>query len=260
MHFNNKALLRITTVCLFLFSPFICLSQNITAEDWFIEGETEFYYELYDNAITCYEKALQIEPNMAKAYVRIGEAYILRYKYKEAIINLDSCLNILSKSDSLAIDCYFIKGKANYKLKEYQSAIADFDMVLALDSCNTSALIERGKVKNTINQNEAAILDYSMAIKLDSALAIAYFYRGIAKLDLGKNKDACEDWCRAENLGLDTYERIPFNCQEYYITINKNTKSGGWVISECPIQINKRIFKKIWLLDKKMVLSWESCP
>lgn len=87
-------------------------------------------------------------------------------------------------------------------LKDYKSAIVDYDKAIVLDPGYTKAYGNRGVAKVKLQQYKAGLLDYNKAISLDPAYTIAYINRGNLKHNyLNDFHGACIDWKKAKELG-----------------------------------------------------------
>ena len=73
---------------------------------------------------------------------------------------------------------------------------------------------KRGIAKIYLKEYSSAILDFNKAIELDPYDARVFTNRGVAKQYEGKITDACMDWKKALELGDDNnYENIKNYCE-----------------------------------------------
>ena len=86
-------------------------------------------------------------------------------------------------------------------VKDFNSAIADFNKVISLSPDNPLAFYFRGISKDKLHQYAAAILDFDQAIKLKPGYADAYNCRGEANYHRKLLTDARADWDKANELG-----------------------------------------------------------
>jgi len=133
-----------------------------TAEEYFERGLEKENGD-YEGAIADFNKAIELDPNYAKAYFNRG----------------------LSKS----------------ALKDYNGAISDFNKFIELLPDYAEAYYSRGVVKNFLKDLYGAIADFTKAIELDPDDALAYSIRGVSKENLGDLDGACSDWKKAASLG-----------------------------------------------------------
>ena len=92
---------------------------------------------------------------------------------------------------------YYYRGRAKYKLEQYEEAIEDLDVSILLNSRYAYSYYIRGKAKAELQQYKAAIEDYNMAIEIISHSGEFYYSRGDAKANLGQNNAAIKDYVNA---------------------------------------------------------------
>ena len=82
----------------------------------------------YDRAISNFNKALEIEPELARVYINRGAAYMGKGQYEEAISDFTKAIEI---NPRYAIT-YYGRGVAYYYKKEYDKSWEDINKALAL--------------------------------------------------------------------------------------------------------------------------------
>ena len=105
-------------------------------------------------------------------------------------------------------EVYYRWGQEKYESRDYENAIADYDMAIQLNPYHANAYNNRGNVKYKLGQYDAAIADYDMTIKLKSDHVDAYNNRGNVKYKLGQYDAAIADYDTAIYLNpdhVDTY-------------------------------------------------------
>ncbi len=124
-------------------------------------GRASAYFQLgrYSEAMTDYEKAVQLAPNEASGYIGRGNIYLKRQEYSQAV-------------------------------KQFSSAIS-------LDPGHALAYYNRGTSYGHMQQIDAAISDFSRAIEIKKEYADAYFNRGIMRLQNRDTSGACSDFSAA---------------------------------------------------------------
>ena len=70
------------------------------------------------------------------------------------------------------------RGLAKYEQQDYQSALAEFNLAIDIDSSHIDVYIYRGNTKDKLEDYEGAIADYHEAIKIDSTYPKAYYHLG----------------------------------------------------------------------------------
>ena len=174
-------------------------SQFISAETYFLRGNTKYELGLYDTAIADYDRAIRLKPDDAGAYNNRGNAKKMLKEYFAAIADYDMAIGL--KPDYAF--AYNNRGTAKGKLKEYFAAISDYDMAIGLKPDYVNAYYNRGNAKANLKEYFAAISDYDTAIGLKPDFALAYLNRGATKADLKQYAAAISDYTQAIGLKPD---------------------------------------------------------
>jgi tetratricopeptide (TPR) repeat protein len=153
-------------------------------------------------AIEEYNKAIELDPEMADAYNNRGRAYIVRGMYESAIEDLDEAIRL---DPEMAI-AYNNRGLAYVGLGEYERAIEDYDEAIRLDPDYASAYNNRGAAYFRLGEFERAIEDCTEAIRIDPDHIPAHAWRAMAYTILFMDAEAEQDIERAVELGADRTE------------------------------------------------------
>jgi len=122
----------------------------------------------HHGAISDYNKAIEINPNDAKAFYNRG----------------------------------WNKGN----LKDHDGAISDYTKAIEINPQYAKAFFSRGWNKAELKDYYGAISDYNKAIEINPQYAWAYNNRGIAKRKIGDDKGGCDDYKKAILFGNKTTE------------------------------------------------------
>ena len=188
--------------------PLTQISPTISADTYFIWGNTKYDLGDYRGAIADYDKSIQLEPN-ATVYSNRGSAKAALGQYFAAISDYDKAIQL--KPDYAGV--YYNRGNVKTALGQYFAAISDYDKAIQLKPDYTDTYNSRGIAKGKLGQHFAAMNDYDKAIQLNRDYADAYNNRGRAKHKLGQYADAITDYNAAIRLKPDyayTYIRRGF--------------------------------------------------
>lgn len=120
----------------------------------------------YNKAIAAFNKALELDPNLALAYNNRAWAYIELRQYEQAIGDCDKALEL---DPDLAL-AYSNRGLAYLRLGQYQQTINDCNKAINLDPGLALAYSNRGMAYIELGQYEKAIADFDKAVTLDPSL------------------------------------------------------------------------------------------
>jgi S1-C subfamily serine protease len=81
-------------------------------------------------------------------------------------------------------DDFYLSGNSKYLAGNYQGAMTDYNLAIALNSKYAAAYVRRGVVKDRqLNDLAGAMADYNQAITIDPNNAEAYYWRSLLKKD-----------------------------------------------------------------------------
>ncbi|MCG9134067.1 tetratricopeptide repeat protein [Candidatus Poribacteria bacterium] len=195
------------------------------------DGQTEFEQGKHQESIACFDAALELNPNLADAYLNRGTVNLSLGHHKEAVADCDNALKLnpdfvvayinraaaksfLGEAEDAIDDCnaalelnpdyaiaYNNRAAANLSLEHFEEALTDCDSALKLDPNLVGSYICRATAKLALEQDEAALADYDIALKLAPDSAEIYFLRANTKLAALKDyTGAIEDFDKVIDL------------------------------------------------------------
>jgi tetratricopeptide (TPR) repeat protein len=146
-----------------------------------------------DRAIADHNKAIEIDPKYAPAYLNRGIAHEKKGDHDRAIADFDKVIEI----DPKYAPDYNSRGIAYEKKGEYDRAIADYGNAIELDPKYAPAYNNRGTAYRKKGDSDRAIADYGKAIEIDPKYApVAYLNRGAAYEKKGDHDLAIADYSK----------------------------------------------------------------
>jgi TolB-like protein/DNA-binding winged helix-turn-helix (wHTH) protein/predicted Zn-dependent protease len=169
-------------------------TDNLEAYDTFLRGQESYFRytkEANAQARQMYEKAITLDPRYAEAYAWLGRAYILEWasrwntdpKTLERALALEQ--QALALDDSLPRAHSFL-GMIYAEQQQYDQAIAEGELAIALDPNNVGNYAGQANVLTTAGRPEEAIRMLEQAMRLNpryppvylSGLGLAYNLTG----------------------------------------------------------------------------------
>jgi tetratricopeptide (TPR) repeat protein len=169
------------------------------AQQYIDQGAADIEKGQYEEAISYFNKAIAIVPNVAEAYYNRGLAHFRNGNLNEALSDFSKAIEI-NPDD---FEAYSQRGFANYFRKNYNQAIADFSNTIKINPNFALAYAGRGAVFGEKGQYEEASSDLSKAIKLDPNLAEAYVNRALVYFHRREYDKSWADVNRAKALGAE---------------------------------------------------------
>jgi tetratricopeptide (TPR) repeat protein len=146
-----------------------------------------------DEAISDYNRTIEINPNSALAYNGRGDVYLYQGNLDEAISDYSQAIAI----DPQFTEAYYNRGTAYMKQGSLEEAVEDFNKALEVNPNYAKAYYNRGTLYLRQGNLNQAMSDYNRAIEIDPAYAQAYNNRGTIYLNQGNNERAMSDFNNA---------------------------------------------------------------
>ena len=118
----------------------------------------------YDEAISDYSKATELNPEYATAFYNRAIAYANKQSYDNAILDFSKVIG-LNPDDSAA---YVGRATAYANKKRYDRAISDYTKAIELNPENYGAYYNRSMVYEVMKQYDRAVSDCNKAIELSA--------------------------------------------------------------------------------------------
>ncbi|MFC1901389.1 tetratricopeptide repeat protein [Chloroflexota bacterium] len=164
----HKSLFRVATATVVTILVAILLWLALPTTDNAIAANNEGLAlnnsEEYEKALVAFNKAIELDPNLAMAYNNRGWAYIELGQHGQAI---DDCNKAIELDPDLAL-AYSNRGLAYIRLGQYEQAVTDCSQAIELDPDLALAYSNRGLAYIELGQYEEAIADLDRAMELDS--------------------------------------------------------------------------------------------
>ena len=179
----------------------------------------------FQEAISLYNEAIQIKPDLSWAYNNRGVAYNDLGNYQQAIADCNKAIEL----DPKYAGAYSNRGVAYDDLGNYQQAIADYNKAIELNPKDADVYNNRGRAYHSLGNKEQAIADYNKAIELNPKHAEAYLNRGISYYRLGNIQQAIADYSKAIELNPKNANAYVCRCVAYAHLGNKLQAMGDYI-------------------------------
>jgi class 3 adenylate cyclase/Tfp pilus assembly protein PilF len=145
------------------------------------------------------DQAIKLDPNLAWGFNTRGWAHIGLFNYNKAIEDLNKAIEL----DPNYVQAYVHRSWAYFMLKNYHESLQDANKAIEIDPEFSTAYFRRGLALASLNKSQEAIKDFDKAIELDPTFSRFFLQRGYTFLKLGKKEQALEDLKKAASLGND---------------------------------------------------------
>ena len=136
--------------------------KNLAARAWNSVGYLFSGQGRSEDAISAYEKAIEMRADYAEAYYNRGLQKAVLGQYLDAIEDLDKAID-LNFNEAKA---HIFRGLAKSKLDKHDEAFTDFDRAIYMKPDFADAHATRGQAKARLNDIRGAKVDFQKALEL----------------------------------------------------------------------------------------------
>ncbi|MDL5504086.1 MAG: tetratricopeptide repeat protein, partial [Candidatus Methanoperedens sp.] len=160
---------------------------------WINKGNTLVESGMYQEAIQCYDKALEINPVMADVWNNKALAMARIAKYEEAVTCYNKAID-LNPNDEEVI---YNKGIALAHLGLTKEAIECYDKILEKNPMDAGAWCIKGDILFESGDFEGALQAYDRSIEANSRDETVWNNRGLTLVKLNRLPEAIESYDKA---------------------------------------------------------------
>jgi tetratricopeptide (TPR) repeat protein len=179
---RTAAIIALLLLSSFLFYASLTYAPFLVGEGFFLTKFTGYRVP----AIKILSKALEKEPNNARAFFLRGTAYSLTGQYEKAIQDLDRALELVP-DNPLA---HKMRGDILGITGDHVKAVKDLSLSIAGNPRDPSASVSRAFSYAKENKDDDALADYGKALELGSSDKAIYLGRGRIFLGRGEYESA----------------------------------------------------------------------
>ncbi|WP_237746752.1 tetratricopeptide repeat-containing S1 family peptidase [Planktothrix agardhii] len=160
---------------------------------WYQKGKILFSLKKYQDAISSFEKAIELKPDFSPAWYSRCLAYIQIKDYEAAL----KCLNIIvEKINPNSFEAWDSKAEVLNNLGRVEEAIVANSRSIEIRP-NAYRYYNLGALRVKLGDIKGAIKDYTKAIEINPSFAVAYGNRGDSWRREGDCKKAINDFNEA---------------------------------------------------------------
>ena len=171
--------------------------DNKSADAWVYKGWAYYYQQNYQVAIECYSTALALKPSEA-IYCQRAVTFYRMKDYDPAMKDLDIVIKLNAKNEY----AYYLKGAMYFEQRNYEMALININQALALGSRDVNIYLFQGESLVYLQKDKQAMESFDKAIETDPENGYPYYDK--AKCFLSIN-----DYYKKENhlAAIKLYDR-----------------------------------------------------
>src|SRR5450830_1227784 len=212
--------------------------KELEAREWNNKGGSLDSLGRYEEAILCYDQALELDPRHVNAWSNKGNSLQNLGRYEEAIHCYDKALEL----DPRDAGAWTNKGSSLHSLGRNEEALRCYNQTLEFDPRNVNAWTNKGNSLHSLGRNEEAIRCYDKALELDPCYVNAWNNKGGSLDSLGRYEEAIR--CCDKALELDPRYAAAWN--------SKGNSLGSLGRDEEAV----RCYDKVLELDPRYLVAW----
>ncbi len=191
--------------------------QAGTAEQYLTVGNAVFQQGNIDEALSCYRRAIELNPNLSQAYHNVAELLSVRQEWDEAIDAYRQSIEV--KPDNAG--SHYGLAKALGQLERWDEAVVAYRQVIELNGSSADIYHQFGDALANLQQWEEAASAYLQAIELNQNNSWSYNNLGGALIKLERWEEAVAAYRRAIALNPEFH-------WSYYNLGEALAKLGEW--------------------------------
>ena len=173
-----------------LLVPLALCAQN--AKKHYKTGEEFILAGNYKDAVEQLTRAVELEPDMDKAYLARAEAYEYMGMLKKAAEDYDRAATFLNKKPEV----FYHAGRLYYELGEYDLSIERLDKAIQIKRNFVEPYLVKTKVLMAREKYEEALREIDLALTLKES-SENYYYHGLVQVKMGNLESAEFDFVEA---------------------------------------------------------------
>ncbi len=162
------------------------------AKEWNDKGKSLRVLNKYQEAIACYDRAIELQPAYARAWFNKGNALRDSGKPEEALICYSRAIALEGGKNAVT---WYAKGEVLESLRKHPEAILCYDQAIAVNPAYTDAWNNKGAALFLSGEYVDALVCFEKAIEIEPKYIPAWNNKGRALHELGRYEEsvACCD-------------------------------------------------------------------
>ncbi len=194
--------------------------DELRAKEWIDKGVAFMNVHNFENGLSAFNNAVEIDPTNSWAYLNKGWAHANLGDYYQALKELDRAADIDPQNPFIHVN----RGLAYNFLGNYQQGLIEEEKAISLDATISWAYIDRGWAYIGLGNFNQALADLNKAAQMDPKNPHVYHLRAWVHNGLGNKRQTLEDFDKSLNLDQNN-SWTHWNIASYYAFSGEKEKS-----------------------------------
>ena len=151
-----------------------------------------------EEAMQCYEAAVQADPRCARAHLNRGNILLASARIEEA----RDAYQLAVACDPHYAAAYFNLGNLNCRAREYEQALRNYGIAIRIKPDFADAFVAMGNAHDDLGRTAEAIESYQRALAIRPNYAEVHFNLGVLAMNKGDMTEAADLYKKAIDLGM----------------------------------------------------------
>lgn len=156
------------------------------ARAWYESGCVMETLNRLDEAVACYQRVVKLDPVHTSAWFGIATRLLQQQNFRDALL----CFNKVLETNTRHARAWFGKGKCLTGMKDYEEALLAFDKALSNDPKYAPNWDETGVCLHLMGRHQDALSYYEEALARDKRYVPAWIHYGISLNALRRHEEA----------------------------------------------------------------------
>jgi predicted TPR repeat methyltransferase len=151
-----------------------------------------------EEAMGCYEAAVQVDPRCARAHLNRGNILLASARIEEA----RDAYQLAVACDPHYAAAYFNLGNLNCRAREYEQALRNYGIAIRIKPDFVDAFVAMGNVLDDLGRTAEAIESYQRALAIRPNYAEVHYNLGVIAKNKGDLTEAADRYKKAIDFGM----------------------------------------------------------
>ncbi|KAF5018794.1 hypothetical protein F66182_9212 [Fusarium sp. NRRL 66182] len=213
-------------------------SHYLSPQTWCAMGSSFSLQKAHEDAIKCFKRATQLQPQLAHSYSLLGHEHLDAEQYDQASNAFYRALQVSARHYPALVGL----GRVQERLGRLEAALKNYMIAGKINSTNGVLLTHIARILDSLGNPRQGLTYLERAAKLElpeKLLAFTKLQSAKLRLRLGLSVQALRDLHSAEQIAPDEAE-VHFLLGKAYLMLGKNNRSNALKSFTTALSLNPR--------------------